>query len=258
MFCLALLSLQTVAAADGVRPEPDYVRLPGGSFVSDLAGPDGKPQVPRLDPFSMRTEPVSELDMQNFLLRHPEWQKDRISSLFADSRYLADWVNPTTPSHPNPANYPVVNVTWYVARAYCASEHARLPTWFEWEYAAAADATHSDARNLPGYQNEILQRATSPPENLAGMHRSVAGIYGLHDGWWEWLDDQQALFGAGDSRAGDHTASLALCGGAALTFYNRKNYALILAAGALANLHPRDSSPVTTFRCVRPEERGPQ
>ena len=50
----------------------------------------------------------------------------------------------------------MVQVSWFAASAYCEAQGARLPTWNEWEYAAAADETRRDARKDPVWRERIL------------------------------------------------------------------------------------------------------
>ena len=51
---------------------------------------------------------------------------------------------------------PVTRVSWFAARAYCEAAGARLPTWYEWEFAAAADEHRPDARSDPDWREKIL------------------------------------------------------------------------------------------------------
>jgi formylglycine-generating enzyme required for sulfatase activity len=77
------------------------------------------------------------------------------------------------------ANYPAINVSWYDALAYCRwlsaklSLDIRLPTEWEWQWAAAGDT--GQEYPWPGEWNP--QRANS---GEAGIGRTVAvGLYAL-------------------------------------------------------------------------------
>ena len=253
---LMLLSalLPRPAAADAAAPR--FVIVPGGVFVSSLL--DGTRTVTvRMTPFAMLDEPVTEAQFAAFLRAHPEWQRGRIAPLLAGPNYLAGWLTPTDPGDAQAARRPVTAVSWFAARAYCDSLHAGLPSWYQWEYAAAASSSQRDARADMARRNAILaalMRATGQRPGLIGRH--PANVYGLHDLnrlVWEWVSDYGALFPDvnGDVGSAGSGSVLRLCGGAALAFRDPSDYALAERVAALSMLAPLDSSPFVGFRCVR-------
>ena len=143
--CLPLL---TVVFRPAVA-EGHYVALPGGGFASVLPA-DGKAAQPRIAPFRLRTEPVTNAEFLAFVTSHPEWQREQVATVLADAAYLSHWSGPTMLGAGALPQQPVTRVSWFAAQAFCESEGARLPTWYEWEYAAAADASRSDARAASG------------------------------------------------------------------------------------------------------------
>ncbi len=255
---MRIFFLSIVALLSSLAPgagAPAYVRLPGGAFISILAGPDGGPTHASIAPFSMRTEPVTNAEFAAFLHSQPEWRRDRIASLLAGPRYLDRWRDAAVPGPELNPDAPVTDVSWFAARAYCASEKAELPSWLQWEYAAAADALRRDARADPARNADILAAITGASGHAPGaVGARPPNIYGVRDVnrlMWEWTDDYAALFGNADPRVAGSGATLALCGGSALAFYDRTQFAALMRVAALSSLKPRDSSPQVGFRCVR-------
>jgi formylglycine-generating enzyme required for sulfatase activity len=159
-----------------------------------------------------------------------------------------------------PANSPVTDVSWFAAGAFCEAEGARLPTWLEWEYAAAADATRTDARRDPAWQQRILSWYEQPSPAVLPAVGGAANAYGvrdLHGVVWEWVEDFNALFIAGDSRTQGDPDKLKFCGAGALNIIDRDSYAVLMRIALLSSLAGADSTANLGFRCVRELERTP-
>jgi formylglycine-generating enzyme required for sulfatase activity len=241
---LAALALAFACTAHAA----DYVAVPGGAFESVLpqgASPTESAAV-QVAPFEMRRSLVTAAEFAAFLRAHPEWQKGRVAGVFAEKAYLAHW--------PQPAQAPVVEVSWFAARAYCESEGARLPTWIEWEFAAAADATRHDARGDPAWRRQILswyEQPTRAQLDAIGGPPNAWGIDNMHGLVWEWVDDFNALFIAGDSRTQGDPDLLKFCGAGAINIVDRDSYAVVMRIALLSSLNAVDGTGTLGFRCAR-------
>jgi formylglycine-generating enzyme required for sulfatase activity len=251
-----------LAACAAAAQAAEYVPLPGGRFESVL--PQGS--VPTastpvdIAPFAMRATPVTAAEYAAFVAAHPQWQRGRAASVLADARYLSKWATPLQPGAAVPANSPVTDVSWFAAGAFCEAEGARLPTWLEWEYAAAADATRTDARRDPAWQQRILSWYEQPSPAVLPAVGGAANAYGvrdLHGVVWEWVEDFNALFIAGDSRTQGDPDKLKFCGAGALNIIDRDSYAVLMRIALLSSLAGADSTANLGFRCVRELERTP-
>jgi len=254
----AIASLCCVAAAAA-----DYVEVPGGRFESVL--PQGSsPTVSspvNLTAFAMRAKPVTVAEFAAFVRAHPEWQRDRIPALFAEKRYLLSWAGDADPGPKLAPQSPVTDVSWFAAKAYCESEGARLPTWLEWEYVAAADDSRRDARGDAAWRRQILswyERPSDAQLRAVGGKPNAFGISDVHGLVWEWVDDFNALFIAGDSRTQGDPDLLKFCGAGAINIIDRDSYAVVMRIALLSSLNAADTTSSLGFRCVRPHEESPQ
>jgi formylglycine-generating enzyme required for sulfatase activity len=251
---LSLGSLGTLCPL--VAEAADYVALPGGRFESVLPqGPVATVRAPvSVAAFALRSAPVTQREFAAFVQQHPEWQRGQAPALFADKRYLVDWPSPTQAPAAT-ADSPAVNVSWFAAKAFCESEDARLPTWLEWEYAAAADETRRDARDDPAWRQRILawyERPTGASLPHTGGPANAYGVRDLHGLVWEWVDDFNALFIAGDSRTQGDPDLLKFCGSGALNVLDRDSYAVLMRIALLSSLNAADTTANLGFRCAKP------
>jgi formylglycine-generating enzyme required for sulfatase activity len=217
---------------------------------------DGKTAPAQIAPFRLRTEPVTNAEFLAFVRRQPAWQRGTVPTVFADAGYLSHWSAVAALGANARPGQPVTRVSWFAAQAYCASEGARLPGWYEWEYAAAADATRADARGDPAWRERVLNWY-SRPSNAAlpaiGGAANVHGVRDLNGLVWEWVGDFNALLVGVDSRDQDGADKLKFCGAGAISMQEKENYATLMRVAMLSALKAVDTTNNMGFRCAKPQ-----
>ena len=242
--------------AQAATPSPatnaQYKSLPTGIFKTVLP-PDGKQGLATVRTFSLRNLPVSNSEFSAFTQKSPQWRAKSVAAVFADGQYLRHWPASGLPGKEQLAQ-PVTHVSWFAAQAYCESEGARLPTWHEWEYAAAADGSRLDARNDPAWRERILawySRKSAPLPNAGSTPKNVYGIHDLHGVIWEWVHDTNALMVSGDSRNQGDPDTLQFCGAGALSANDRENYPVLMRIAMLSSLEAASTTRNLGFRCAK-------
>src|SRR5512144_1183687 len=72
------------------------VLVRGGKFESVLPPAAGVKQVSVAD-FRLDRTPVTNAQFARFVQQHPQWRRDQVAALFADTEYLSHWASPVEP-----------------------------------------------------------------------------------------------------------------------------------------------------------------
>ncbi|HTE40751.1 MAG TPA: formylglycine-generating enzyme family protein [Steroidobacteraceae bacterium] len=251
---VALLFIAAMSLAAEVTPAEDLALVPGGEFRSVLPVAPGVARV-TVAKFKMDRLPVTNSAFSKFAVEHPEWQRGRPSKLFVDESYLSHWENVVRPKR-GTERQPITQVSWYAASAYCKARGARLPTWHEWEFTAAANGTMRDARDDPAWQSTILAWYSRPSGTLPEIGKTEANLYGvydLHGVVWEWVEDFNGMLVSSDSREQGDPNALRFCGSGALTLEQKDQYAVLMRVAMLSGMQAKYTTATMGFRCAQDE-----
>ena len=249
-----LIAIAALLATTAEARAADYVIIPPGKLASVIAS-DADIGPTLIPAFAIRATPVTNEQFLVFVKAHRDWQRGRAPLSFADGTYLHTWRGPLALGIGMNANQPVTNVSWFAAQAFCESEQARLPTWLEWEYVAAADEKVFDARSDPAWRARILSwysHSSSAPLAGVGGEMNAYGVRNMHGLVWEWVDDFNALLVSADSRNQGDPDKLQFCGAGAISLKDRDNYAVLMRIALLSSLAATSTTNNLGFRCVRP------
>lgn len=246
----ALLLLVGAASAD------EFAGVRGAAFDSVLPLSKSGKQVVVRD-FQLARTPVTNAAFLDFVRGSPQWRRGSVVPLFADASYLSQWKGPLELGEADPQQ-PVVQVSWFAARAYCEAQHARLPGWHEWEWAAAADGKVADARQNPAWRQQILnwysQAGSGALPRVGSSAPDLHGIHDLHGLVWEWVEDFGAMMVSVDNREQGDPDLMKFCGTGALTMEQKENYAVLMRIAMLSSLRAAYTTANLGFRCAQDEE----
>jgi sulfatase modifying factor 1 len=237
-----LLAFTSVAAASPVPVGPGTYRPTFPASPSETTVPVAK--------FWLDRTPVTNADLLAFVRAKPEWRRDRIKPLRAEAAYLSHWAAPDQLGDA-PPQAPVVNVSWFAARAYCVWRGGRLPLEKEWELAANATATKREGDRA--LQEAILSwYAERTPARLrdVGGPANAWGVRDIHGLVWEWIEDFNAALVTADSRSSGDM----FCGGAAAKSQDPTAYATFMRLAFRSSLHARYTTGLLGFRCAYDKE----
>ena len=254
----------TPVAGRGADPDARFVRIPAGSYLPLYRLPTAtgeKPGVARrrqVPAFEMDVHPVTNAEFLAFVHQHPQWRKSQAKRLFVDGAYLGHWKGDLELGELAPPASPVVNVSWFAARAYVRAQGKELPTVDQWEYVAAASDTQRDASRQADFLDRLRgwysRSAPRPLPSVGSGFRTVYGARDLHGLVWEWTLDFNSALVTGESRGDSALERTLYCGSGAMGAADFENYPAFMRYAMRSSLEARYSVNSLGFRGVRNQE----
>lgn len=204
--------------------------------------------------FEMDNYQVSNADFLAFVLKYPEWRKSKAKKIFVDGSYLRQWTSDTGFSD-SIGDHPVVNISWFAAKNYCACQGKRLAKTAEWELSAQASEMNVNGYKDKKFNQWLLDWVAKPqPENRrkrGSTFRNVYGVYDMHGLVWEWTYDFNSALTTGESRENGGLDKSKFCGGGSFSSKDVRNYAAFMRYAMRSSLKAKYCVANLGFRCVR-------
>ncbi len=203
--------------------------------------------------------PVSNKQYLEFVKKYPEWKKSKVIELFADDNYLSMWIDDETiPKNISP-DAPVVDISWYAAKAYCECQDMRLSTVDEWEYVARADETDIDATKDRLYTERIIKSYETPrtyTHNIGSTYRNYWGVFDMHGLVWEWTLDFNSIMISGENRSNNDLDRNLFCAAGSIGASDLMNYAAFMRYAFRGSLKANFCIRNLGFRCAKDIEKN--
>jgi formylglycine-generating enzyme required for sulfatase activity len=233
----------------------EMVEVQGGTFMPFYSSTGDSVQV---ESFYIDQYAVTNGEYLEFVKANPKWRRSNIKPVFADKTYLKHWAGDLDigPDPDKIRNSPVTNISWFAARAYAKWQDKRLPTLYEWEFAASASQSKPMASRDEQFVQQILDwYSQTNPESLPVVGKgepNYYGVYDLHGLIWEWVQDFNTVFITGASRGdqGDLNQFYCAVGSSAASDADKKNYAAFLRFAFRGSLEADYSVGNLGFRCA--------
>ncbi len=177
-----LIKLETDPKSRSITP-PAMVMIPGGSFMMGSDEEEAKRD----------EQPQHRVDIDSFFIDRYEVMVKQFRTFCEVTGYhmpvLPDWITD---------HDPMINVTWYDAKAYAQWAGKRLPTEAEWEYIARTSCPKSafctkntdmnarDWANIQGTSGQDRWDKIAPVGNLIP---DSMGLYDFGGNVFEWCED---------------------------------------------------------------------
>lgn len=228
----------------------NMVKVGGGTFPPLF----GKGKRVEVGSFEIDEHAVTNADYSIFLKSNPNWNKGKAPSLFVDKDYLKHWGREDRVGDIKLEKSPVVNVSWFSAKAYCEAQGKRLPMIEEWEYLAQFGPA-DDSRDV---KTVILEWYSKPTPailpNIKSTFKNKFGVWDVHGLVWEWTEDFNTAFVTGESRGDSSLEKSMFCGAGASGSSNPSDYAAFMRFGFRSSLKGNYTVGNLGFRCVKEKQ----
>lgn len=246
---------QGKAAPPTSAPPAEMVQIPAGAYRLFLRGENDVREIP-VRAFWLDVQPVTNGEFLEFTRENPKWRRSQVKRLFADEQYLQHWIaDLDIGDDPQAARRPVVFVSWFAAKAYCAWKGRRLPSTPEWERAAGAGFTNVDGKRDAEFARILSAWYSGPsPEKLPAVGAQRPNFWGardLHGLVWEWTSDFNSALMTGDARGDSALDRQLFCAAGALRAANPADYAAFMRFGFRSSLKAGYAVHNLGFRCAR-------
>lgn len=219
----------------------------GGQYKPIL----GKSKKVRVKSFQIDETAVTNEQYLVFVKNNPQWAKSKVVALFADTNYLKHWQGFEGVGDSSLDKSPVVNVSWFAAKAVCEWQDKRLPTVDEWEYLAQ----FGPADNSKDVKAVILEwyAKPTPPKlpSVKSTFKNKFGVWDVHGLVWEWNYDFNTAFVTGESRGDSALEKSMFCGSGAVGAADPGDYAAFMRFGFRSSLKGNYTVENLGFRCVK-------
>ncbi len=238
-----LVGLLVLVGAASALASGRLVTIAAGTWQPLYRGAtDTEPR--RVRAFQMEEMPVTNAEYLEFIRARPEWRRDRVLALYADTAYLRHWAAPDVLGSSALPEAPVRFVSWFAARAYARWKGRRLATEEEWEYAASASRRSRDGRRDTAWRRDLLAIYGQPTPAVFGPvgqgSPNAWGLHDLHGVTWEWVEDFQATVSGRDSRSNRGDDESPFCGAGSLRASDRDDYPTFMRYALRGSLAARD------------------
>lgn len=189
------------------QPSADMVLIPAGEFQMGSDNGDADERLVHtvfLDAFYIDKFEVTNAQYKKFVEATAHPSPSGKGYLYTGD--LREIFKPWDDQSFNQPNQPVVNVTWFDAKAYCEWAGKRLPTEAEWEKAACAGlagkkypwgdeepdstkANFADKNVEMSWANRSVDDGYAYPAPVGSYQPNGYGLYDMSGNVWEWCAD---------------------------------------------------------------------